>query len=52
LKILVTYFNLSGNTEKIAKAIYNEVSKEHQADIKKIGQVNADTLQNRWRESP
>ncbi|MEM2134342.1 MAG: flavodoxin family protein [Candidatus Jordarchaeaceae archaeon] len=46
MKILVTYFSMTGNTEKIAKAIYNEVSKEHPADIKKIDQVNADTLKN------
>ncbi|MHA1362366.1 MAG: flavodoxin family protein [Candidatus Freyarchaeota archaeon] len=44
MKILVTYFTLTGNTEKIAKAIYDEVSKEHEADLKKIDEVNPDTF--------
>lgn len=44
MKILVTYFTVSGNTEKIAKAIYDEVSKKHEADLKKINEVNAATF--------
>jgi flavodoxin len=44
LKILVTYYSLTGNTEKIAKVIYDEISKKHRADIKKIDQITADTL--------
>jgi flavodoxin len=41
LKVLVTYYTLSGNTEKIAKAIYAEVLKNNEADLKKIDEVNA-----------
>jgi flavodoxin len=35
---------MTGNTEKIAKAIHDEVSKEHEADLKKIDEVSADTF--------
>jgi hypothetical protein len=34
----------TGNTENIARAIYEEVSKEHGAHLKEIKQVSADTL--------
>ena len=44
MKILVTYFTVTGNTEKIAKAIHDEVSKKHEADLKKIDEVSADTF--------
>jgi flavodoxin len=44
LKILITYHSLTGNTEKIAQAIYDEVSKNHEADLKKIEEINADSL--------
>ncbi len=44
MKVLVTYFTMTGNTEKIAKAIHDEVSKEHEADLKKIDEVSADTF--------
>ncbi|MGQ9720479.1 MAG: flavodoxin family protein [Candidatus Jordarchaeum sp.] len=44
MKVLVTYFTMTGNTEKIAKAIHDEVSKEHEADLKKIDEVGADTF--------
>nr|MDO8080927.1 flavodoxin family protein [Candidatus Freyarchaeota archaeon] len=44
MKILITYFTLTGNTEKIARVICKEVSKKHKADIKKIEEINADTL--------
>ena len=46
MKILVTYFTLSGNTEKIAKAIFDEVSKKNEADLKKINEVNAAAFNN------
>lgn len=44
MKILVTYFTQTGNTGKIAQAIYDEVSKEHEADLKKIEEINADSF--------
>jgi len=36
LKVLVTYYSDTGNTEKVAKAIYEEVSKKNKADLKKV----------------
>lgn len=44
MKVLVAYYSETGNTEKIAKAIHEEVSKEHEAHLKKIKEVTADTL--------
>jgi flavodoxin I len=44
LKVLVAYYSETGNTEKIARAIYEEVSKEYEADLKKVKEVTADTL--------
>ncbi|WXG42056.1 MAG: flavodoxin family protein [Candidatus Freyarchaeum deiterrae] len=44
MKILITYYSLTGNTEKIAKVIYDEISKKHRTDIKKIEQITPDTL--------
>ena len=39
MKVLVTYFSQSGNTEKIAKAIYEEASQAHEADLKKLEDI-------------
>lgn len=36
MKILVTYYSQSGNTEKLANAIYNEVSAANETDLKKL----------------
>jgi flavodoxin I len=44
LKVLVAYYSETGNTEKIAGAIYEEVSKEHESNLKEIKEVTADTL--------
>jgi len=44
LKALVAYYSETGNTKKIARAIYEEVSKDHEAYLKKIKEVTADTL--------
>lgn len=44
MKILFTYFTQTGNTGKIVQVIFDEVSKDHEADLKKIEEVNADTL--------
>jgi flavodoxin len=40
LKVLVTYYSETGNTEKVAKAIYEEVSRENKADLKKVKDTN------------
>lgn len=44
LKVLVGYYSETGNTEKIAKTIYEESSKEHDAHLKRINDINADML--------
>ncbi|MEM2146890.1 MAG: flavodoxin family protein [Candidatus Jordarchaeaceae archaeon] len=44
MKILVTYFTETGNTGKIAQAIFDEVSKVHKAELKKIEEVSADSF--------
>lgn len=42
MKVLVTYFSQSGNTEKIAKAICEEAAKNHEADLKKLEEITPD----------
>ncbi|THB81422.1 MAG: flavodoxin [Desulfobacteraceae bacterium] len=42
MKVLVTYFSQSGNTEKIAKAICEEASKAGNADLKKLEEITPD----------
>ena len=44
MKVLVAYYSETGNTEKIARAIYEEASKKHEAHLKRIQDINADTL--------
>jgi flavodoxin len=39
MKVLVAYFSMSGNTEKLAKAIHSEASKDHEAYMKKVDEV-------------
>jgi len=44
LKVLVAYYSETRNTEKIAKTIYEEASKEHEAHLKRVKDITADTL--------
>jgi len=44
MKILVAFYSETGNTEKIARAIYEEASKGHEAHLKKITEVTAESL--------
>lgn len=44
MKVLIAYYSETGNTEKIAKAIFDETSREHEAHLKKVKDVAADTL--------
>ena len=39
MKVLVTYFSQSGNTEKIANAIWEEASQANEADLKKLEDI-------------
>ena len=45
MKLLVTYFTQTGNTEQIANAIHQAVSQSHEADLRKVDQVKADALE-------
>ena len=44
MKVLVVYFSLTGNTEKIASAIYEEVSLSNEAVLQKLDDVDPDSL--------
>jgi flavodoxin len=44
MKVLVTYFSQSGNTEKIAKAIYEEAAQNNNADLKKLEEITPDEV--------
>lgn len=44
MKVLVTYFSQSGNTEKIAKAIYEEAAKISDAVLKKLEELTPDRV--------
>ena len=39
MKVLVAYYSMSGNTEKLAKAIHDEASKNHESHLKKVDEV-------------
>ena len=44
MKVLVTYFSQTGNTEKIAQAIYEEALTANEASILKLEEVTPDTI--------
>ncbi len=44
MKVLVTYFSQSGNTEKIAKAIWEEASQANEADLKKLEDITPEIV--------
>ena len=44
MKVLVTFFSQSGNTEKIAKAIWEEASQANEADCKKLEDITPDEV--------
>ncbi len=46
MKVLVTYFSQSGNTEKIAKGIFEEVSQAGDTQLKKLEDVAADEVKD------
>lgn len=41
MKVLVTYFSQTGNTEKIAKAICEVAAQDNEAELKKLEEVSA-----------
>lgn len=40
MKILIAYFSQTGNTEKIAKVLFEEASQENDVEMKKIEEVD------------
>jgi flavodoxin len=44
MKVLVTYFSQTGNTEKIASAIHEEASKNHEVQSKQLKDISAADL--------
>ena len=44
MKVLVTYFSQSGNTEKIAAAIWKEATQANQADLKKLEDITPEEV--------
>lgn len=44
MKVLVTYFSQSGNTEKIANAICEEAALNHETDLKKLEDITPDEV--------
>ena len=44
MKILTTYFTQTGNTERIATVIHNEVSAQHDTVIKKMDAIHNSSL--------
>ena len=46
MKILITYFSQTGNTEKIAEAIHEITSKNHDSYLKRIKEVK-ESFKNR-----
>jgi len=46
MKVLVSYYSETGNTEKIAKAIHEETSKNHDSSLKTLEELEVSDLDN------
>ncbi len=44
MKALVVYYSQTGNTEKIANAIYEEISNKHETILEKIEKISPESL--------
>jgi len=44
MKVLIAYYSQTGNTEKIARAMYDGASQGHEAELIKIGEADASEL--------
>jgi flavodoxin len=44
MRVLVAYYSETGNTEKLARAICEEASKDHEASLKSVGEITVDNL--------
>ena len=45
MKILITYFSQTGNTQQIAEAIHQELLESHEVNLKKIEEAKPDALE-------
>ena len=46
MKILVTYFSQTGNTEQVAKAIHETTSQNHESELIKVKKIKVEDLTN------
>jgi len=44
MRVLVAYYSETGNTKKVARAICEEVSKEHEASLKRVSEITVGDL--------
>lgn len=44
MRVLIAYYSETGNTEKVARVIYEEASKKHEANLKRVNEVTVDIL--------
>lgn len=44
MKVLVVYYSETSNTQRVAESIYEEVSKVHEADLKRLDEVKIEEL--------
>ena len=44
MRVLVAFYSETGNTEKIAKAIWQEVSRDHEALLKRVEEAAEETM--------
>lgn len=44
MRVLVAYYSETGNTEKVAKAIHEEVSRKHEAHLRKVDEIRPETI--------
>jgi flavodoxin I len=46
MKILVVFYSETGNTEKVARALYEIASRDYEVDLRKVSEVGPDTFKS------
>ena len=46
MKILVAFYSETGNTEKVARALYETASRDHEVDLRKVSEIEPDTFKS------
>ncbi len=46
MKVLVAYYSETGNTEKVARTIHEELSKKHESLLEEVKKITANDLSN------